>query len=529
MASPVTRESVYEAWIERGATPKEAAAYAESIPEQSYQAIEEQTKTWGEVLRETARAQSEKSGEDYDDVADAVEEDFISQLKQYGMPYERFIEKHMNEPYRPLDQIIQEETEGAEAAQARAVEEEYYRTPGLEAKKEQAARVSGQIRQKWAGRVGPVLATRTPPPMTPSDATQPRPQVDVPVTLRPPEESRYEMEQRLGRRLSREEYEEIISTDLSQRALEATIIDDKPVEDYYYDPERRERAGRAVKAAETLRGRRDGRLSETYAEDHPLHPKNRAEARQREGYDRKDPVTGEVTRQKVRRYGGGWRGGTEELPEEPDWTQKVEADEYISELLRNTDVNRQWKTEKEREEYEETGGWRGVVARPLGATAGATYGLMSLAGEGIEEYLFGLHGATMTGILRSFQGGILPDSFKKETTQQAEYIEDVWGKRLAQYEAGTHWSQSEGLKGANTEAMWEAFKHNNTLIESRLKDKDTWKALRSDFADNAAGLGELVATFMPTSLDILRAVRQTGDVPEDSVDRAWLTFKHGFK
>ena len=494
-------------------------------------------KTWKQVFKEQVRAEAALSDATESEVAAGYFQTLTEQFEEAGLDIQEDID--FDAPWRPLSTVIEERKKEIEGEEASARASAAARSPSHEERGEELKRIAKATMRPWAEGMAPAAAQIFPEQMVTGDPqkislereyTPQQPKIEFAKSFGAPE-TRGEMIERLGYNLTQAEYEERAAEDAAQRALEVTTVDGRALEDLMpEDADEVERRRRILEATEKVREQR--RLSD-----------------RQPGTPEQQEYTAKLTKG-VRKLGGGWQGGVpgvHDIPEEgPDWENKVETESYINQLAAIPAVDYEFRAQKAEEAYRGTGGALGVIARPIAAAAGLTGSTGVLMAQGVE----GLHmipeeatfwkmpvgKMTGYGLIPQIQAPLAALSRTFGSGELANDFERQFHENERAYATGKHWSQQKGYEGAGFQAAVESFKHNEKLIESRLKNKEGWTNIKGDFGDNVAGLGHLVAVFMPTSLDVLNAIEQgkheaKGEegTMEGNVSRALLTFQHGFK
>lgn len=496
-------------------------------------------KTWKQVFQEQVRAQAAVSENSEEEIANVYFQNLTAKFEEAGLDIQEDID--FSAPWRPISVVIEErkkEIEGDKAAERTSAAA---RSPSDQERSEELKRIGAATMRPWARGMAPAAEKIFPEQMITGDPqsitlereyTPKKPDIEFVKSFGMPE-TRGQMIERLGYNLTQAEYEELAAEDVAERALEATTVNGRPLEDLMpEEPHKVERRRRVIEAAETVRKKRNLSEGKDTIEQQEYIAKLRESS------------------PGLRKMGGGWKGGVpgaHDLPEEePNWENKAETESYINQLSSIPAVRYEYQDKIWDEAYRGSGGALGVMVRPLAAIAGATASTGVMAAQGVE----GLHmipeDATFWkmpvgkmsgyGVMPQIQAPLAALSRSFGSGELADTLERQFHDNERAYSTGKHWSQKKELQGAGFEAAIEGFKHNENLIESRLKDKKGWANIKGDFGDNVAGLGHLVSVFMPTSLDVLNAIEAGKDKPageegtwDGNVSRALLTFKYGFK
>ena len=427
------------------------------------------------------------------------------QVSNAGIDPKDFVKDHFRSPYEQsrtikLEVAVGELIDEDMREQGRTDEQMLTRSPSTDELIRQQKRVGQSAVQQWGAAVEPSYDRVVRPEMTDQYRSVPPTKVEIPVSAHPIPESRFDMEQRLATesqqsgtpQLTQREYERRLAESRAQQAIEATVIDDKSLSTH------------TDEAREEAADRRREKL---------IRARSRVE-RQQKLYGVDPGMEHWAARGNV-----ALPSSAGSLPKEPeDWTNPEAKKKYFLELAQNPAIQATLQHEIEDESYDLGGGALGTALRPIAPVVGGIAGAGMLAAEYVMEpaadFLFSQIHATA-------------DLFGAESITSS--MEEEFGKRLAKRARGESVFDTEFAKDANVDAMYRAGIENNELIESRLADQDFWKSARADFADNVSALGELVALFMPTSLDLLKELRSHGDLPESAAARAALSFELGMK
>jgi len=477
--------------------------------------------TWREYFKSSVDAQAASTGRDRKEVGAELWELMDSQLELAGLDVETF---DFNQPFKPLSAIIEDslnEEEArlkAEEAAEVARENEYrYRSPSEQEEHDSRQRIGQAVMRNFGQGVAPASESIFPGEAAqrlegdPQNVTLDRPFTPPPVSIQIPvtaqdAESRYDMAQRLGRDVSQEEYEERIVEQKTDTMLESTVINGKALADLIpMDKETRERQERAIRAADAIREEQE------YREKYLSAPSGGGQVPQ-SYYDKLEEM----------------REQADLLPPEPDYTNREAVSEYVQQLYRNPKVRERIKEEDEEEAFIETGGMLGVAARPFAQATGLVAGTGPLLARGSE-----------VGVLQPALAALSTVARTVGAEKVAEDAERSWYENERKFAAGEHWVHTLNLQDSSTIAMMKGWEENDQKILARLKDKDGWAAISGDLHDNVSGIAHLVASFMPTSLDVLRAIRAkkgVGSLTDEekaddiaAVQRAIMTFGHGFE
>ncbi len=470
-------------------------------------------KTWREVFFEQVDAEHANTRESKRDIQDRYWDAMSLRFEQAGLDIDDILtEEVLDQPWRPLSSMIDDYTS---AAEAREKAEQAHRSQSNEEWLEQQKRIGALTQAEWAKGIAPAAAALMPDPETSFEP----PKIRADVTM-PAPESRTDMSKRLGYNVPRDEYEQRIAENQASDYLEATLINDRSIDEYIEpdeksaDFERRVLEARdRVKKVRQLAGDPTGKSTQYDKSEHAQRLRKMQEQalmrKHGDDYERPDYYP------------------EEDLPEEPESQTRYASRAYIAELMRHPAVKKEFDSVSGEEAWTARGGLGGFFAAPLGAAAGFAGGTGEVLAEGpvgragkylaekTEEYILPMANAQLAAISRTFGEGKLANDMERQ-----------WYRRERQIANGEHWSQTIDLGDKQIKKFEEAMQANDHMIESRLKEKDFWRASRADFADNVAGLAHLVTIFMPSSLDILAAVNTTK--PEGYADRVMLSFKYGF-
>ena len=470
-------------------------------------------KTWRDVFFEQVDAEHSSSREPKESIQDRYWDAMADRFEQAGFDIDDVLtEEVLDKPWRPLSSMIGDLQKDAER---REKSEQAHRSQSNAEWLEQQKRIGKLTQAEWVEGLAPAAPAFMPPPET---SFKP-PSIRADVTM-PAPESRAEMSQRLGMNIPRDEYEQRIADLQAEEYLDATLINEKPVEEYIEpdeksaDFERRVFLARDRVMAERRRAGDPTGMSSQYektAHKRQLRETQEDAMRQTIGDDFERPDY----------Y------AEEDLPSEPESETRKAHRDYITELMRHPAIKEEFERSTDHERWTLRGGLGGAVAAPAGTLTGAVSKAAQLVGEATsplllegyekwEEYVEPAVASQLAAISRQFGEGKLANEFEQK-----------WFQRERELAKGEHWSQTAAF-GEDTafEEAAEVWRANDALIESRMKNKDFWRSARADFADNIAGLGHLVTVFMPSSIDILNAIKTTK--PDGYTDRVMLSFKYGF-
>lgn len=452
------------------------------------------SKSWQDVFTEQARATADATGRSVNEVADEFWESMTDRFEAAGLDIDEALnDERWAQEHEPLSIMIdrlvkeRENQEQAELANRSLTNEEF-----IEQEERIVAAAEEPVAQTLGGVAESLIASGDLPMQTSAVQSQEVPQLEVPVTLAEPE-SRTAMSQRLGQTLTQKEYEDRRAEELAEQYTEAITIDGRAASDFFeerVDPDKEELFKRTTEAADRLRAKREARMKALSA-----------------------PGAGMAPQQ------GGVTDIPDELPESPsEQASSAETRSYVESLLEIPAVRQEVQRKINEEIDKKTGGMLGVAARPLAAITGAVGGTGPLLARAAE-----------VGVLQPALAAVATTARFVGADDLAEEQERIWYENERKVATGKHWMHERSLKDANTDAMYESWAANDKLIESRLKDKQFWKSARADFADNIAGLGHLVATFMPTSLDVLRELEQKDMQEEGALASFRGAFQGGMK
>lgn len=476
-------------------------------------------RTWRDEFTALADAKAEAEGISREDAAEQIYDDMDAQLSMAGIDIEEF---SFDQPYVPLDQII---AQGASTRQAQQAAQESrsrlennewrVRSPSEAEYGEQQQRIGEQVIRDFGLGAAPAVpsmfqqearqrAEGDPASMTLERVTsEAPPRFDMPVTASD-QESRFDMSQRLGYEVTPQEYEQRIAEQKTETALSSAIVDGRPLRDLIpLSPEAEERQRLAIESADELRAEREAALREQAAEA------GVGEAEQLLGMEGLDQV--------VMRGAMATDPVLARLPEQPDFTKRDEVSEYVRRLYLNPDVAKRVHDKRSAAAFKELGGTTAFGMRAFGAGTGALGARGVAQAELAEQYVLQPALAAVSTVARAVNQDDIADD-----------VERTWFNHTQAIAQGKHWTHKLNLEDMGVKGITDAMAQNDKLIISRLEDKNAWAATRADLYDNIAGLGQLVATFMPTSLDVLRQIQMRGGTDDSDVAKALQSFQYGF-
>jgi len=479
-------------------------------------------RTWRDELRRLAEAKAATENIEVGEAAELIFADMGDQLAMVGIDISDADDFSFDQAYVPIDEIVadrmgrnQSQRAAEDVAQRLRDNEWRVRSPSEPEFAEQQERIGTQVTRGFGLAAAPAVPqmfqqeTRQRSEGDPQGMTLERVTSEAPPNIALPvtggdQEDRYDMSQRLGREVTPEEYEQRIAEQKTQTVVESVQINDRSIRDLTpLSAEASDRQRRAIEAADQIRADREAALRS-----------------QAQGIEEGAAALGgmEGLEQAVLSGARASDPVLSSLPDEPDFSNREDVSNYVKLLYQTPVVIERVKATRSDEAFEELGGVDAFGMRAFGATTGAVGATGVLGAQLAEDFVVQPALAAASTIARTVGKEDLASDMERQ-----------WFEHTQDYALKRHWVHNLNLEDQGIKGALDAMKHNDELIISRLKDKNAWGSARADLYDNIAGLGQLVATFAPTSLDVLRQIQAQGGTEDAEVAKALQSFGYGME